>query len=32
VRELVDFGPATRADVHGMGSVDLFSVMDEAAA
>ena len=26
VRELVDFGPATRADVRGMGSVELFSV------
>jgi len=32
VRELVGFGPATRADVHGMGSIELFSVLDEAAA
>ena len=32
VRELIDFGPATRADVIGMGSVELFSVLDEVAA
>ena len=32
VRELVGFGPATRAEVHGMGSIELFSVLDEAAA
>ena len=32
VHELVGFGPATRADVHGMGSIELFSVLDEAAA
>ena len=32
VRQLVNFGPATHADVRGMGSVELFSVVDEAAA
>ena len=32
VRELIDFGPATRADVSGMGPVELFSVLDEVAA
>ena len=32
VRELVAFGPATSADVRGMGSVELFSVLDEATA
>jgi len=32
VRELVGFGPATRADVHGMGLIELFSVLDEAAS
>ena len=31
VRDLVDFGSATSADVHGVGSVELFSLMDEAA-
>ena len=31
VRELVGFGPATHADVRGMGSIELFSVQDEAA-
>ena len=30
VRELVAFGAGTRADVRGMGSVELFSVLDEA--
>ena len=32
VRELVEFGPAMRVDVRGSGSMDLFSVIDEAAA
>jgi class 3 adenylate cyclase len=32
VRDLVDFGSATRADVRGMGSVELFSLLDEATA
>jgi class 3 adenylate cyclase len=32
VRELVGFGPSTRADVPGMGSIELFSVLEEAAA
>jgi class 3 adenylate cyclase len=32
VRELVPVGPAVRADVRGMGEVELFSVLDEAAA
>jgi class 3 adenylate cyclase len=32
VRDLVAFGPATRADVRGMGPVELFSVLDEATA
>jgi class 3 adenylate cyclase len=32
VRELIDFGPATSASVIGMGSVELFSVLDEVAA
>ena len=32
VRELIDFGPASLAHVAGMGSVELFSVLDEAAA
>jgi len=32
VRDLVAFGPATRADVRGMGPVELFSLLDEAAA
>ena len=32
VHELVGFGAATRADVRGMGSVELFSVLDEAIA
>ena len=32
VRELIDFGPATRADVRGMGSVELFSVLEEVVA
>jgi class 3 adenylate cyclase len=31
VRDLVDFGSATSADVHGVGSVELFSLRDEAA-
>ena len=32
VRDLVAFGPATRVDVRGMGTVELFSVLDEATA
>ena len=32
VRELIDFGPATRTDVRGMGSVELFSVLEEVVA
>src|SRR6266498_1215224 len=32
VRDLVDFGTETRADVRGMGSVELFSLLDEATA
>jgi class 3 adenylate cyclase len=32
VRDLVAFGSATRADVRGMGPVELFSVLDEASA
>jgi len=32
VRDLVPFGSATRADVRGMGSVELFSLLDEATA
>lgn len=30
VRDLVDFGTATRANVRGMGQVELFSLLDEA--
>jgi class 3 adenylate cyclase len=30
VRDLLDFGAATSADVHGVGSVELFSLSDEA--
>ena len=32
VRDLVPFGSATRADVRGMGPVELFSLLDEATA
>jgi len=32
VRDLVAFGTETRADVRGMGSVELFSLLDEATA
>jgi class 3 adenylate cyclase len=32
VRDLVTFGTATSANVRGMGSVDLFSLLDEATA
>ncbi len=32
VRDLVAFGSATRADVRGMGPVELFSLLDEATA
>ena len=32
VRELVGFGAATRTDVRGTGSIELFSVLDEAIA
>jgi len=32
VRDLVAFGPATKADVHGMGEVELFSLLDEVTA
>ncbi len=32
VRDLVSFGPATSAEVRGMGPVELFSVLDEATA
>jgi class 3 adenylate cyclase len=31
VRDLVTFGAATRSDVRGMGQVELFSLLDEAA-
>jgi class 3 adenylate cyclase len=31
VRDLVDFDSATRANVNGVGSVELFSLLDEAA-
>jgi class 3 adenylate cyclase len=32
VRDLVGFGPALRADVRGMGSVELYPLLDEASA
>jgi class 3 adenylate cyclase len=32
VRDLVAFGPATKGDVHGMGQVELFSLLDEVTA
>jgi class 3 adenylate cyclase len=32
VRDLVDFGSATKANVRGMGQVELFSLLDEVTA